>query len=111
MPYGGNYSARSPGEGPLSFSFNFAGDLAAAETSDSTAATLTVESGADANAAALLIDQPYVVGPTTVAQDIGANDFNRAGFLAGVTYAWSITATTSAGNVLRWTQLIPVGGI
>ena len=111
MPYGGNYSARSPGEGPLSFSFNFAGDLATSETIVSATAALTVESGVDANAATLLIDQPYVVGPTTVAQDIGANYLNKAGFLAGVTYAWSITATTSAGNVLRWTQLIPVGSI
>ncbi len=111
MPYGGNFSARSPGEGPVSFSFNFAGDLATSETISSATATLTVESGTDANAAALLIDTPYIIGPTTVSQDIGANPANTTGFLAGVTYAWSVTATTSAGNVLRWTMFIPVGSI
>jgi hypothetical protein len=127
MPYGGDYSARSPGEGPLTFSFDFAGDLAIAsgEYLSSASATLTVYSGADANVATLLVGAPSIVASlqpavvalgspgwrTVVAQQIGANPTNVTGFLASTVYQWSVTTTTSLGNTLIWKQRIPIGTV
>jgi len=130
MPYAGQFAARSPGEGPLTFSMDLAGDLALAsgEYLTGATATLSVYQGTDPAAASLLVGgaqgtqilaslQPAVVAlgnpgwTTVVAQQIGANPANTAGFLANTTYQWTVTATTSASNTLIWSARIPVGAV
>ena len=127
MPWGGEFSMRSPGEGPLTFSVDLAGDLSTASGEYLTSATtaLTVYRGTDATASALLIGSAQIVASlqpaiialgapawlTVVAQQIGANVAKPAGFLASTVYQWSVTATTNLGNTLIWTQSIPVGAV
>ncbi len=114
MPYGGDFSARSPGE-LRTFSFDFAADLASGDYLTGATATLTVYQGADPNANALLVGSPTILASpssgamTVVAQQIGANSANLAGFLANVIYAWAISATSHLGDgPIVWTQRIPV---
>lgn len=129
MPYGGDFSARSPGE-MRTFSFDAANDLSALDYIVGVSATLTVFAGVDANASALLIGAPSI-GPTKnrqrvaavlkgaaaatlntiVSQQIGANALAPAGFMAEVVYSWTITATTALGDgPVIWTMRIPVAG-
>ena len=111
MPFGGQYSARSPGEARV-FSFDFFNDLAAGDSIASAATTLTVYQGADPNAATLLIGSPTILNGlgtnTVVAQKIGTNVNNATGFLPGVVYRWTITAQTALGETAVWDEWIPV---
>jgi|SRR6185437_6520714 len=113
MPFGGQYSARSPGEARV-FSFDFFNDLAPGDSIDpkNTTTTLTVYQGADPNAATLLIGSPTILSGlgtnTVVAQKIGTNVNNATGFLPGVVYRWTITAQTALGETAVWDEWIPV---
>src|SRR6185312_9915380 len=111
MPFGGEFSARTPGEAVV-FSFDFFNDLATGDSIASATTTLALYQGADPNAATLLIDSPTILSGlgtnTVVAQKIGTNSNNTTGFLPGVVYLWTITATTVNGDVLVWYEWIPV---
>lgn len=111
MPFGGEFSARSPGEARV-FSFDFFNDLAAGDTIASAATALTVYQGSDPNAATLLVGSPTILagfGPASVvSQQIGSNPSNPSGFVADTVYLWTITATSANGETLVWYEWIPV---
>ncbi len=114
MPYGGAYTARSPGE-LRTFSFDLAGDLDRGDTIASVTTTLVAHPAAsgDPDAGALLVGWPQrLLGPrgdlTVVAQQIGANPSKPAGFVPSITYAWTISVVAESGDTLVWTVMIPV---
>ena len=116
MPYGGEFSARSPGEARV-FSFDFNFDLASGDYIASvTSSVVSVYSGTDPNAAALAVGSPSILTSpvgglqTVVAQLIGVNANNLAGFLADVTYTWTIKVLTHNGETPVWNVRIPVLG-
>ena len=111
MPFGGEYSARTPGEARV-FSFDFFNDLSAGDVIVSAETTLAVRKGADPNASTLLIGSPTILaglGPASVvAQMIGSNPANPAGFVADTVYLWTINAQTRNGETLMWDEWIPI---
>jgi hypothetical protein len=112
MPFGGDFTPRSPGE-LRTFSFDFAKDLATGDAIASATTTLSAYSGTDANAATLLNGSPQLLAGkggavTVVAQQIGTNAGNTNGFLPSVNYRWTINATSVNGEKLVWFIHIPI---
>jgi hypothetical protein len=111
MPFGGEFSARSPGEARV-FTFDFFNDLSTGDTIASATTTLTTYQGYDQNSETLLIGSPQILsgmGPNSaVGQQIGSNANNPAGFVPYVVYLWTITALTANGDTLVWYEWIPV---
>lgn len=114
MPYAGDFTPRNPGE-LRTFSFDFIKDLAPGDFLVSATTTLTAfPVGSDPNSATLLADAAQVLTGvagviSVVAQQIGTNPSNVAGFQTTVTYyIWKISAVTNAGDKPIWDVHLPV---
>jgi hypothetical protein len=75
------------------FYLDFGPDLGIGETIQIAAVSLTTARGSDPNAAALIKSLPAINGTL-----VGA--FCGPGWIGGVAYSFSATASTSAGNIL-----------
>lgn len=120
MPYVGDFTPRNPGE-LRTFSYDALGkngapgDLAPGDFLVSVTTTLTAfPAGTDPAAATLLADAPQILTgaagvASVVAQQIGTNPSNVAGFQTTVTYyIWKISAVTNAGDKPIWDVHLPV---